>query len=222
MLYHPSKVHLCVLCAALAVISPSAHAVVAVSNLAAPDNGSGVDARNSQYLGMSFTVGTGFSQWSLNSITVRAAAGPAQPAASLIVQLRSDVAGSPSSSVLQSFTGSNPGLTPSNLVYTPATTIVLTEGSTYWVTLTSNTAEGSDTYSWILTDPISTTETGLPGWSIGNDLASSSDQGDTWFTFSADPAKFSIDATGIAVPEPTAAFLLGISLVGLGTRRKRN
>jgi hypothetical protein len=192
----------------LAVCSLSPAAVV-VSNLGELED-SPWSVRNTQYIGMSFTVGNDFSAWTLDSVDIRALNFGATT--DFIVELHADSAGAPSVAALATLTGANPSIT-GNYNFTPISSITLTAGTTYWLTAESATSQ----YGWVRTT--STAEsTALSGWSIGNNIGASLDSGASWGTLNLNPAKFAINATGI--PEPSSLLLLGIGSLAI-IRRKR-
>jgi hypothetical protein len=192
------------------VASSLSHAVTVVSNLLELDF-SIWPIHSTQYVGMKFIVGTDFSTWTLDSVDIRATNSGANT--DFIVELHADNAGVPAVAALGTFSGANPIIT-GDYNFIPNTSLTLTAGTTYWLTAASTTNQ----YQWINTN-ITAETTALPGWSIGNNIAVSDNNGASWIAFALSPAKFAINATG--VPEPSSLLLLGIGVLVI-IRRKRS
>ena len=194
---------------------PHASAAVVTTNLGEPTDNNGWGVQSSQWIGMSFTVGTDFPLWTLDSTDLRASAnGPVIP--DFTVELHADAGGVPGL-LLMTFAGPNPtALGTYTFAAAPATT--LTASTTYWITAESMSINGA-AYSWVRTLPDSGADTGLPGWSIGNNVGASFDAGATWDAFNIGPSLLSISAT--PVPEPSVTLTGGLAVLGLLLRRRR-
>lgn len=204
---------------AVTLSSTIAQATLAVSNIGLPESsGSGWAARSDQYVGMSFTVGSDYTSWTLDSVDIRALAN-GTPTGDFIVELHADDgADKPAVASLLSFSGSNPS-TQATYNFVPSSSYTLSSGTKYWLTAKSS-ASSPNVYGWIYTDPTSGAETtALTGWSIGDNVSASFNGGAAWSIFSLNPAIFAVNATGIIAPESsTLAFL---ALGGVAALRRR-
>ncbi|NOS88335.1 MAG: PEP-CTERM sorting domain-containing protein [Methylococcaceae bacterium] len=90
----------------------------------------------------------------------------------------------------------------------------LTASSTYWIVAGRTSGVGS----WFGTT--STTETGLPGWAIGNSFRTSSDAGASWTVPASYALYTTINVNPQNVPEPSILALIGIAGISLLRRRK--
>lgn len=118
--------------------------------------------------------------------------------------------------MITSLTGPDPlDGTPDNYIYTPAVPTTLSAGTTYWLTAGSFV----HTYSWVITEPQSGGDTGTGGWSIGDNVVLSNDQGGTWLAWQDEPALFAVSAS--AVPETSTALGTALAAAGLLLRRRR-
>jgi hypothetical protein len=160
-----------------------------VSNLppTTPLPTSGFSITNNQWLSSSFQTGNASDVYILNSVNLRigqAALG------SLFVKLYSNAAGNPGTEIT-SFNVPSIGST-NNYNFTLTNSQPLTANTTYW--LVAGISSGSGQYVWTKTS--STTETGLPGWSIGDLTFFSTDGGalNIWNSFvSPEPFQFSVN-----------------------------
>ena len=191
----------------------------AVSNLGNVDSGGGHAVHDTQWLGMSFTVGSGFSTWTLDDVKLRLSInGPT--AHDFALELHSKAAGTIGLE-LGTFSSVDPGGLTADYTFTPKGTYLLSAGNTYWITARSLTTGGGG-YIWSsTTDPA---ETGLPGWSIGDEILISTDHGITWNPAPGlSPAMLAINAHGTpspAVPEPATLFTLSLASLALLRRRR--
>ena len=186
------------LAAAFVSVQPSRAATVLVDNF---DNDlfDVFLVASEQFLAMSFTVGNDWDFWQLDAVYL-ALAGYDTPAQDFSVELREDVGGVPGGSVV-TLLGSVDPFVFDAYAYVPPPNTTLAAGSTYWITAASMSISADGGYVWVTTDDLS--DTGTAGWSIGDDIAASVDQGANWSTFGGEVGYLAIVAS--AVPEPTNA-----------------
>ena len=205
--------------AAVLAVTPLTHAAVAVSNLGIAD-GNGWAIISEQYIGMSFTVGSDYSSWSLESVDIRAVASGSLSSGFTVELHADDGFGRPGLAALVTFTGGNPA-TLGDYNFVPATPFTLSAGVTYWLTAESQVPAGPNVYQWINTESSNGAEnTALAGWSIGNNFTYSTNQGASWRYAENAPSKFAVNASQ-AVPEPGALGLLALGALAAATRRRR-
>lgn len=200
--------------AAIAFSSSLVKATVAVSNLELPQGPGGWTITSDQYVGMSFTVGSDYSSWNLDSVDMVVFGSSTND---FFVELHEDDGtGKPFVDSILTFTGANPSSSSiATYNFIPSSPFTLSAGTTYWLT-----AESVGLYGWIYTNPSSGAEsTALTDWSIGNNLAISTNVGASWSVDGSNPAKFAINATGIA-PEPSSIALLALGGVAALCRRR--
>ena len=202
--------------------APLAQAAVTVSNLGIQDAGTaGWGVYTTQFIGMSFTVGSDYGSWDLDSVTIKAYSASGSPTSSpFIVELHADDgSGRPAVTSLATLTGVDPS-TLGEYSFVPTAPFTLGAGLTYWLTAES-LGSGPTGYGWVMTEPQSGAEsTALTGWSIGNNIAASGDQGASWAAHNLNPTKFAVNATGV-VPEPGSLGLLALGGLAAATRRRR-
>jgi len=144
-----------------------------VSNLTQTTN-SGFSINNNQWLRSSFTTGSGSYGYTINSVTLRLAKLTANP--NFFVSLYNAIPGGLGSQIA-SFT--NPSFTlniTDDYIFTITNPQTLASNTTYWLVAGISGGSGQDFWGFT-TSP---DQTGLPGWSIGNNSFYSSNQGDIW------------------------------------------
>lgn len=212
MLHYLKALLLLPLCAPLTAL-----ATTYISNLDQVSNNYPNDAvEGTVEFAQSFTAGTSSGGYTLNSVQIIANGASQTPPFTL--SLYSSVLGQPGLS-LGPLTGSNPGNTfpPGTYTYTPAAPIALLPSTQYWLVAASPTG----TYDWILADNL--TYTASDGWSINSskNWAESINSGTTWAVGFAENFAFDIDATAIAVPEPSTLITCALgALVLLSCKRR--
>jgi hypothetical protein len=187
-----------VLFAILAAAGQSQAAVI-VSNLSATVNGtSSIDASGPpQEYAQQFV--TGGSSFTLASIV--APVGDATGSFTASAELVTNNGGQPGGTVVTTFT--LPTIStgaPSDLTFTPNSSVVLSANTDYWFVLS---ATGTGGYKWNYTDANSAS---LPLY------ASSNDSGSSWTVNSNGPEIIEVDS----VPEPSSFFLSGLATIGFG------
>lgn len=165
---------------------------------------------------MSFTVGTAYPVWSLESVDLRMWRG-GLPGGDLLTELRADAAGTPGAWIM-TLTGAEPGVVTANYNFAPIAPTSLNSGVTYWITASAISIVAGG-YSWVFTDPQTGNDTGANGWSIGDGSAFSDDQGATWIPTADEPALFAINV--VTVPEPATLQLAGLAVLGALLRLRR-
>jgi len=203
-------------------LGQQASAATLVENLNQPNpNNLGFEVKNNQWVGSSFQTGNASDGYTLDSVTLRFGEFTS---GSLFVKLYTNVAGNPTTEIT-SFNVPSIGVT-NNYDFTLTNPQLLTANTTYW--LVAGISSGSGEYFWAKTD--STVETGLPGWSIGNQAIFSNDQGasNIWGVFpGSGPFQFSVNGTvntspPTNIPEPgSVVALLGLGGLGLASRLKK-
>ena len=201
-------------------LGQQASAVTLVENLSQVNNGLGV-AQLANWEGASFTTGSG--SYNLNSATLLFQENTADP--NLFLRLYSNSSGTPGTQ-LTSFT--NPAsitTTLANNTFTLATPQALAANTTYWLVSGISIDTGTGSYNWGATT--STAQTGLPGWTIGDNFVASFDQGGSWSSYPTSGLfQFSLEGTENApptsVPEPgSVVALLGLGGLGLASSLKK-
>lgn len=166
---------------------------ILVSNLAEANHLSATVDNNFQ-VAQSFVAG---GNSTLDAVTLQLSLNP--PGAGLTLKLYSDTTGSPSASALVDFQ------LDSGTRFTPAATLSLTAGLTYWVVASAS----APLVSWDGTSSVN--DAGTSGWSMGNDHREKG-FGGPWGIVS-DSLKMSVEATSLAVPEPDS--VAGMTALGL-------
>ena len=176
---------------------------------------------------MQFTTGSG-SDWNLDSVELNlgrfeGAVGPA--GGSIGVVLAADLGGLPGAT-LALFPSAAPIAAEEGITLAPTTLTILAPDTSYWIVAS---ADVDDEYQWNFSEDLS--ETGLPGWSIGDASLGGYPAGDwTVLTLPAPPPggpdvipASLIQVNAAAVPEPSALAMIGLAAsVGLMRRRRPN
>lgn len=191
-----------------AILSSSgfSHAGQVVSNLGEAGSGS-VNFSGNNWLGASFT--TDNLEYTLNNVTL-SLDSPLANNVTVTLRIFADGSGAPTGSALETFTPltfSSGGNKTFN-----STGLDLAANSTYWLTVS-----GTGTIPvWFAT--ASPNQTG--NWTIGDNGRGSSDAGATWPTTSPNIGKFSIDASPVPEPTPSALILLATGCFAVFRYRK--
>jgi len=198
-------------------LGQQASAVTLVENLSQTNDG-GRNTSLFSWVGSSFTTGSNPSD--LNSATLWFRRVSTTSNTNLFLRLYTNSSAKPGT-LLTTFT--NPTLplsqTAANTTFTFATPQRLDANTTYW--LVSGISSGSGGYNWGYTN--STAQTGLPGWTIGDNYATSNNQGSSWTTNSTS-LRFSLEGTeqSQSIPEPSSLVaLLGLGGLGLVSSLKK-
>jgi hypothetical protein len=173
-------------------LGQQASAVTLVENLSKISDGA-ERIENSSWASSSFTTGSG--SYNLESVTLLFQENTAD-LNNLFVRLYGNNSGVPGT-LITTFT--NPASIPDilgNNTFTLTTPQALTASTTYW--LVSGVSSGTGDYSWGYT--FSDSQTGLPGWTIGEDSAVSPDQGGSWWYTEGDIFQFSVNGTEQSSP----------------------
>jgi len=164
----------------------------------------GFEVKNNQWLSSSFQTGNASNVYILSSATLRFGRFTS---GSLFLKLYSDGNGSPNTEIMN-FNVPSIGST-NNYEFTLTSPQLLTANTTYW--LVAGVSNDSGRYFWAKTD--STVETGVTGWSIGNQAIFSNDQGalNIWGVLSGSgPFQFSINGQSYPLyPSNVLLFLSG-------------
>ena len=202
---------------ALAALTPAmvqAQGTVYLSNLSKASIGSEPVASDS-WLAAEFRTGANMQGYSLDLVQLAMADASGNPNGITVMLYSSAIGGAvlPGSS-LGTLNGSANPSTASIYAYTPASSLMLSPSTDYFVVVTATTAVDAASYEWSITD---TATVSLNGWS-GNTSISYSSDGSSWSFLSGNLAQFAITATPI--PEPGVLGLLGLgSLFFIGRRR---
>ena len=201
--------------ALLALTATATQAAIAVSNIYLPSSNGSWGVHPGQFIAMSFTVGNTAPQWNLESadLLLGTFGGVSNLAT---VELHGDSGGNVGGLIV----GMGSTVVPVGIAsyqFTPSAPVTLAAGATYWITTSS--ADVPSALGWIYANPLSNSESGQPGWSIGDSLGYSTNQGASWNQLSGfNLTLFTINAS--AVPEPTTA-VLALSMLGLLVPRRR-
>jgi hypothetical protein len=190
-----------------------AQGTIYLSNLGQASAGSDAVGSDS-WLATGFETGNTTSSYSLNSVQLAMTDASGNPN-DFTVMIYSAIQNgdfSPISS-LGTLSGS---LNPSSggiFTYTPASTLILSSSTVYFIVLTAGTSVANGAYNWSNTGtfPISYNPSG--GWQAPVGLTHidnyQSNDGSSWSVSSALFPQFAITATPIPEPSPALLFLLG-------------
>lgn len=201
-----SALRLAILAAAFTVLSTSARADVLISNIGMPIR-SVTSVSQELWAGQAFA--TDGQSYKLTSIDLLLGALAGEP--SLVAELHADAAGSPGST-LASYSLAGIGAGVPALFTMPGSLLDLNANTTYWIVLG---ATGRGSFGWAYAE--GNAQTG-PG-SLGA-YRYSSDAGSSWGGAGTDNP-YNVRINVAAVPEPNAATLLLLGLLGLGAWRWR-
>ena len=183
-------------CALRITAGQRAAALTLVENLSATSAGN-TFATTSGLLASPFV--TGNTSYNLDSVTLpfrERLTGPG-----LIVSLYSDDSNQPGAP-LSVFT--NPGTLPAAFApatFSLATPQALATNTKYWL-VAGVASTGTAQYEWEFT--VSTSFTGLTGWSIADEFIVSGDSGVSWGAISAGPQQFSVNGSPVSPPSAPA------------------
>lgn len=176
---------------------------IIVSNLGATVNGTGTIYSSGPPQSYAQEFLTGGSSVLLSSIVVPL--GDATGTFTASAELVADNSGLPGSTILTSFTiPAIPTTTPTDLTFTPTSSVTLNANTDYWFVLS---ASGSGDYKWDYTNTLSTS---FPNYAVSNN------SGATW-SIGVPPGPFLLEATAASVvPEPSSLVLSAMGLLVFG------
>jgi hypothetical protein len=176
---------------------------VIVSNLTAAVAGTGTIYSSGPPQSYAQEFLTGSSSVVLSSIIVPL--GDASGSFAAGAELVNNNSGLPGSTVLTGFTVPTiPTGSPTDLTFTPMSSVTLAANTDYWFILAA-TGSGGD-YQWQYTNTLSTS---FPNYAVSNN------SGSTW-AIGTPPGPFLLGANAAAVPEPSSLVLAAIGLLALG------
>ncbi len=206
-------------------LGQQASATTLVSNL--PQTSTmGYPVKFDQWLRSSFTTGSGSYGYTINSVTLRLAEMTANT--NLFVRLYNDSPGGLGSQITSFTNPSFTSNTTNDYIFTLTNPQTLASNTNYW--LVAGISDGIGEYLWSFTT--SPDQTGLPGWSIGDNPFNSTNQGGIWsnnFSTAFKAFQFSVNGTENTspppptnIPEPgSVVALLGLGGLGLASRLKK-
>jgi hypothetical protein len=162
------------------------------------------------WMGMDFATGTNAGGYSLNSVELALGNASGNPSGfTVMIYQGSDIpVGASLGRSIGTLDGSSAPVTAGVYAYSPASELILSPGTEYYVVATAGTAVAEGAYSWSYTDTQPTIYPG--GWVEGSYFVSS--KGGTYGNgmLRGDYAQFAIYATDLPVPEPSALGLLAL------------
>lgn len=203
------------------IIGSSAQAETAVSNLGNFHNGNfGITQQDPYTYGRAQSFTTGSEPMLLESATLAMSAIGASGSGGFQVSLYGNSNNNLPSGKLMALTGSDAPVNSANYTFTAPIEFTLAPSTTYWI-VAELPLNGPNNTAFYWTFTVNFGEDALPGWSLGASADSVSFMGwePTWGPQSI-PLRMSIGVQ--SVPEPTAASVIGVSLIGmLGMVRRR-
>jgi len=199
----------------------SAQAATAVSNLGNFHNGNfGIIEEDLITRGRAQSFTTGSDPLLLESATLAMSSIGASGDGGFQVSLYGNSGSNLPDTKLLALTGSDAPIDSANYTFTAPVEFTLAPSTTYWI-VAELPLNGPDNASFYWTFTVTFGEDALPGWSLGTSADSFSFMGSmpTWGPQSI-PLRMSIDVQ--SVPEPTAASIVGISMMAmLAVARRR-
>jgi hypothetical protein len=195
---------------------PTAHAqgTTYISNLGETPSGS-LPVGSDSWAAVLFRTGTNSGGYFLNSFQLAMMNASGDPSGfSVMLYNNVGTAGPQPGSSLASLTGSSSPSTAGIYIYTPATDLMLSAMTSYYVVLTAGTPVANGAYEWSDAGTFSYNLSG--GWNTSP--CERSTDGSSWFyNWHIDPV-FAINAS--PVPEPSTAAVVGLGLLALVLRRR--
>jgi len=199
------------LAVALLTSVAQSRAAVIVSNLSATANGTSTIYASGPPQEYAQEFLTGSSSFTLASIV--APIGDATGSFTASAELVTNNSGQPGTTVLATFTiPAIPTGTPSDLTFTPNSSVVLSANTDYWFVLSATGTTGD--YKW---DYTNTNSPSLPNYAV------SQNSGSSWTVNSNGPEIIEVNSVDqvTGAPEPSSVlFLGGISLFGFVISRR--
>jgi hypothetical protein len=193
-----------------------------LSNLEMPSTGAAPVGSDS-WLGMDFLTGTNAGGYLLNSVQFALGNASGNPSGftAMIYASGNIPIGDYIGHNIGTLNGSLDPVAAGIYTFSPASDLILSPGTEYYLVLTAGTPIADGTYNWSYTDTFPPTQTG--GWLGGSYFATSTDG-----TYGGLPpqlrghyAQFGINATELPVPEPSTFFLLVLGGLWLLHRKRR-
>ena len=218
--YMKNNLILAILVFASALWSPQiaqAQGTVYVSNLGLPSAGS-VSVGNNSWLATDFETGTNAGGYLLNSVQLALTDATGNPSgfSAMIYDVNpKSIAGAEPGSSVCALNGSLDPVGAGIYTYSPASSLMLSPSTEYFIVLTAGTAVADGAYQWSVTSTDAPTLSG--GWN-GAHIPLSSSDGVNWGPFASTYAQFAI--SGTPVPEPSTLGLLALGGCLLVWRRR--
>ena len=181
-----------------------AQGTVYISNLGQTPTGSNSVGSDS-WIASEIMTGANAGGYLLNSVQLAMVDGSGNPSGfTAMIYSETGVSGFFPGTNLCTLNGSTDPSTTGIYAYTPASNLMLSPSTIYYLVLTAGTTVANGTYEWSLTSPISYNP--IDAWKAGGVWKSS--DGLAWLYNSGAP-QFAITAT--AIPEPGSLTLLSLS-----------